>query len=292
MAENHNRTKAPRVSVIMPVYNADFFLGQAIESILGQTFTDFEFVIVDDGSRDRSWEIIEAYARADARIRAFRNAENFKLSKTLNRAIEASRGEYLVRMDSDDVSMPERLAIQVAFMDANPEVGVSGGTMQIINEQDKRIGVRRYYATDAEIRAHLFRFSPFSHPTIILRHAVLDKAGGYEHCFNPAEDYELYFRLGRISKFGNVPQTLLRYRVVPKSMTTGSTRAMESKTLEIRRKAVREYGYTMTLVDRIYGFVQWSTMFLVPVWGRVWLFNTLRGWIKTSREVVDEPRRD
>jgi glycosyltransferase involved in cell wall biosynthesis len=288
MAKQPKGTKAPRVSVILPVYNAEKFLRPALESILEQTFTELEVIAVDDGSRDKSWELLQEYARADTRVRIFQNAENLKLSKTLNRAISEARGEYVARMDSDDISLPGRVRIQVEYMDAHPKVGVSGGSMQIMNEQGALIGVRRYHLTDAEIRKHLFRYSPFSHPTIILRQSVLAQAGGYDHSFNPAEDYELYFRLGRISKFGNVPQTLLQYRVVPKSMTTGSTRAMESKTLEIRRKAVREYGYAMTPIDRMYGFMQWITMFLMPGRVRVWLFNTLRGWKKNSSEAVDE----
>jgi glycosyltransferase involved in cell wall biosynthesis len=269
-----------RVSVIMPVYNTETFLRPAVESILNQTYRDFEFIIVDDQSRDRCPEILRAYARRDQRIRLLRNPTNLKLSRTLNRAIEASRGEYLVRMDSDDVSEPDRIAKQVAYLDAHPEVGVAGGAMDIIDGQDRVIGVRRYFTTDQQIRAHLFRYSPFSHPTIVLRKTVLVQAGLYDPAFNPAEDYELYFRLGRLAKFGNLPDTLLRYRVVPRSMTTGSTRAMESKTLEIRRRAVKDYGYTLGFFDKLYGWLQWGTMFLMPGAFRVRLFNTLRGWIK------------
>ncbi|NTV51498.1 MAG: glycosyltransferase family 2 protein [Candidatus Firestonebacteria bacterium] len=276
------RSTAPcvRVSVIMPVYNTADYLPAAIESILKQTYRAFELILVDDQSRDRSPEILQNYARRDKRIRLLRNETNLKLSRTLNRAIEAARGEYLVRMDSDDVSLPDRIAKQVAYLDAHPEVGVAGGAMDIIDGQDRLIGVRRYALTDGEIRARLFCYSPFSHPTIILRKAVLLQAGLYDPAYNPAEDYELYFRLGRLAKFGNLADTLLRYRVVPKSMTTGSTRAMEVKTLEIRRRAVKEFGYRMTFFDKIYGSLQQITMRLMPGVWRVWLFNTLRGWIK------------
>ena len=269
-----------RVSVIMPVYNTEAYLKPALESILQQTYRKFEFIIVDDQSRDRCPEILRDFARRDARIRLLRNQTNLKLSRTLNRAIEASRGEYLVRMDSDDVSLPDRIAKQVAYMDAHPEVGVSGGAMDIIDGQDRLIGVRRYFETDKEIRARIFRYSPFSHPTIVLRKSVLLQAGLYDPAYNPAEDYELYFRLGRLAKFGNLADTLLRYRVVPRSMTTGSTRAMEKTTLAIRRRAAKDYGYTMTFFDKLYGWLQWGSMHFMPGALRVWLFNTLRGWMK------------
>jgi glycosyltransferase involved in cell wall biosynthesis len=264
----------------MPVYNTEAYLEAAIQSIRAQTYRKFEFIIVNDQSSDRSPKILRDYARRDKRIRLLHNRTNLKLSRSLNRAIKASRGEYLVRMDSDDVALPDRIAKQVAYMDAHPEVGVAGGAMDLIDGQGRVIGVRRYFQTDARIRARIFRYSPFSHPTIVLRKAVLLRAGLYDPACNPAEDYELYFRLGRLAKFGNLAETLLRYRIVPKSMTTGSTRAMESRTLEIRRRAVKDYGYTMTVFDKIYGGLQRGTMVLMPGAFRVRFFNLLRGWIK------------
>jgi glycosyltransferase involved in cell wall biosynthesis len=223
---------------------------------------------------------VQAYARRDPRIRLLRNAVNLKLCRTLNRAIAAARGEYLVRMDSDDVSLPDRIEKQVDYMDAHPEVGISGGAMEIIDEQGRPIGIRRYVQTDRELRRRLFRYSPFSHPTVIFRRAALDRAGVYDPRFEHAEDYELYFRLGRVAQFGNLPDVLLRYRRVATSVTSALTRTMESRTLEIRRVAVKEYGYAMTFFDKIYGCLQAGSRFLMPGAFRVRLFNLLRGWIK------------
>jgi glycosyltransferase involved in cell wall biosynthesis len=187
------------------------------------------------------------------------------ISRTLNVGLAEARGKYVVRMDADDISLPRRLEIQWKYMEAHPEVGVAGGVMQLMDENGQDLGRRIYHQEDREIRQHLFRYSPFSHPTIILRKAVLDKCGGYDPQYDLAEDYELYFRLGRVAKFGNVPDTLLRYRVAKKSLTAQVARRMELKTLEIRRKAATDYGYTPTPGDRLYGFLQWLSIFLIPV---------------------------
>lgn len=267
-----------RVSVIMPVYNAQKYLKPAIESVLQQTFTEFELVIVDDGSVDNSWEIIRSYARKSRRIVALQNTDNLKISKTLNRCLTAAQGEYVARMDADDIAAKERLAIQVAYMDAHPEVGISGGTMKLINDAGNIIGRRKYHLDDRAIRRHIFRYSPFSHPVIIMRKSVLDECGYYNPEYDFAEDYELYFRIGLKAKFGNVHDVLLYYRVLPKSITATLTKTMELKTLAIRKKAVQDYGYNMTIMDRIYWILQYISVYIIPCQIKIWVFNKISSW--------------
>ncbi len=270
-----NPGRRPKVSVIMPVYNAEHFLPEAIESILKQTFTAWEFIIIDDGSTDASWKIIREYARAEPRIVALRNGQNLRISRTLNRGLQTARGQYIARMDADDISALDRLEKQVAYMDQHPEVGVCGGKMQMINAAGAVIGQRPYYLTDSEIRRRIFRYSPFAHPTIIMRKAVLEKCGYYDPAFDYAEDYELYFRVGRIATFGNLPDVTLRYRVLPRSTTSSVTKKMELKTLAARKKAVKEYGYCMTRGDRIYLLLQYISVYTMPYAFKIWLFNQL-----------------
>lgn len=266
----------PKISVLMPAYNTEKYIAEAIESILNQTFKDFEFIIIDDCSIDRTWEIIQEYASKDDRIVALRNKKNLKLSGTLNKGIKIARGDYIARMDADDISFPNRLEKQLDFMEKHPEIGISGATMEIINEASSIIGKRKYHLTDSEIRKHIFKYSPFSHPLVIIRRSVLQKVGYYDPKYNPAEDYELYFRIGRCSKFGNLPDILLLYRIMPKSMTTGSTKKMELKTLAIRDRAVKEYGYKMTITDKLYWILQYFSVFIIPAPIKIWLFNQLR----------------
>lgn len=272
-------TTKPKVSVILPAYNAAKYLPEALQSILDQTFQDFEVVVVDDCSSDDTWKIIQDFAKKDKRVHPVQNAKNLKLSGTLNVAIAHSKGEYLARMDADDWSLPDRLAKQVAYMDAHPEVGVSGGSMEVCDEHLKVVSVRRYHQTDADIRRHLFRYSPFSHPLIMIRKSVLKDSGFYRGEFNPAEDYELYFRIGLHAKFGNIPDVLLKYRVVPKSMTTGGTRNMEQKTIQIRHLYSKQYD--MTWQDLVYTWIHQLTLFIVPSSWKIWAFNALRNRVNS-----------
>lgn len=267
--------KSPKISVVMPVYNAQAYLQEAIESILNQTFTYFEIIIVDGSSTDKSYEIIQKYAKADIRIVAIKTEKNLGLIKTLNMAIGIAKGKYIARMDADDISLPDRLIKQFDYMENNPEIGISGGTMQIIDNKGKSIGVRKYHLNDEQIRKNIFRYSPFSHPLIIIRRAILDKSGFYDQNYNHAEDYELYFRIGEYSKFGNLDATLLKYRVHNNSITISKIQKMEAMTLEIREKYSNGYGYSMTLFDKIYNIVIRMTYF-VPYKVKLQIFNLIR----------------
>jgi glycosyltransferase involved in cell wall biosynthesis len=267
---------APRVSVVMPVYNAEAYLAEAVESVLAQTFKDFELLAVDDASTDRSPELLAFYARKDPRVRVLRNPQNLMISRTLNAGLNQAQGEYLARMDADDVSLPDRLAKQVAYLDAHPRAGVVGGTMVITDATGRATGERRYHLTDAAIRRHLFRYNPFSHPLVMMRTAIVRAVGGYLPEYDFAEDYELYFRIGRKAEFGNLPDVLLRYRVVPRSLTAAVTRAMELQTLAVRRRAAKEYGYAMTGFDKIYWLLQYLSVYCIPPRWKSRLFSMLR----------------
>jgi len=270
------KTSNPLVSVLMPAYNAERYIGEAIESILNQTFDDFELVVVNDCSTDNTPKIIEDFAENDGRIRVLHNEKNLKLSRSLNRGIQVARGKYIARMDADDISLPGRLESQVKYMEENPEVGVSGGTMIIINETNAVIGKRRYWTGDEEIRKRIFRFSPFCHPAIIIRKSVLKKSGLYNHYYNPAEDYDLYFRIGQCAKFGNLREPLIKYRVVSGSMTTGDLKKMELKTIEIRKKFYESYH--ASLGDKVYNFLHYGSVVfpLIPAKQKIWLFSKVR----------------
>jgi len=259
----------------MPVYNAEVYLQEAIESILNQTFKDFEFIIIDGYSTDNSYEIIKKYAKIDGRIVAIRTDENLKLIETLNMAIRIAKGKYIARMDADDISLSNRLQKQFDYMENNSEIGISGGTMQIIDTKGKVIGKRKYHLNDEHIRKNIFLYSPFSHPLIIIRKEILDKTGCYDPEYSHAEDYELYFRIGKYAKFGNLEDILLKYRVHKKSVTISKIQKMEAMTLKIRKKYSTGYGYSMTLYDKIYNMIIRMTYF-IPYKIKIWIFNFIR----------------
>lgn len=270
------RTKSPAVSVLLPVYNAEKYVAVAIESILKQSFTNFEVIIIDDASLDKSWEIIKKYAKDDKRMVALRNKHNLGGCMILNKGLSLARGKYIARADHDDWSYPDRLEKQFEFMELHPEVGIVGGVMEIINETGKVIGKRKYNLSDREIRKKIFWYSPFSHPLVMIRKPVLDKVGYYNPAFAPADDYELYFRIGKESKFANLPDVLLKYRVVTNSMTHSLTKKMELATFRVRNIYAKDKYYKMNKIDKLFNVIQYFSIFIIPPGIKIRLFSLLR----------------
>lgn len=268
--------KNPKISVIMPNYNCEKYIAEAIESILIQTFTDFEFIIIDDGSSDNSWNIIQEYVKKDHRIIAIKNEENLKICKTLNKWIDLARWEYIARMDSDDISIVDRFEKQVQFLDKNLDVWIVGWTMEIMDENWNVYSQRKYNLNDAEIRKKLFRYSPFCHATTMYRKSIISKIGGYNIFLHDAEDYDLYFRIWKISNFSNITAVLYKMRVNKNSVTYKNTKRMELLTLFIRKKAVYEYWYKMNFWDKIYWVLQYLSIYIIPWKFKIWLFNLIR----------------
>ena len=266
----------PKISVVMPVYNAEAYIIDAIESILNQTFNEFEFIIIDDCSKDGCWEIIQKYARQDERIVAIRNDKNLKISKTLNKGIAIAKGKYIARMDADDCSYTDRLEKQYMFMEENPDIGICGGTMEVCDEHMNVIGTRKYKLTDKEIRKKIFYYSPFCHASTIYKTKYIQSIKGYNEYLYDAEDYDMYFRIGLLGKFANITDIIYRMRTNPNGVSILKSKRQEKLTLYIRIKAITEYGYKMRLVDKIYLLIQILNMYIMPQKVKIYLFNLIR----------------
>ena len=197
------------VTVLMPVYNGGKYLNEAIESILGQIYTDFEFLIIDDGSTDNSSQIIKSYS--DPRIRILDNEKNLGLAHTLNRGIASARGKYIARMDCDDIALPSRLGKQVSYMDAHPGVGVCGSWIRVINTLQNRVWAP---PVDSEsIKCKLLFGSPFAHSSVMIRRdAFLNLGLKYDPLYPHAEDYQLWVNAAVCLSLANIPEILLFYR--------------------------------------------------------------------------------
>ena len=197
------------VTVLMPVYNAAPFLYEAIASILQQTFTGFEFIIINDGSTDNSEQIILGFN--DPRIRYIKNETNLKLIATLNKGFAVANGKYIVRMDADDVSLNNRLECQVKYMEANTEVVMAGSWFESIGDVRKVVK----YETDINlIRFKMLYQTQFCHPTVIIKKSVLKELDVlFDPTYLHAEDYDLFSRLSYKFKVSNIPEVLLQYRV-------------------------------------------------------------------------------
>lgn len=215
--------KEVKVSVVMPVYNAELFLAEAIESILAQTFIDFEFIILNDGSTDKSREIIEKYAVQDARIVFVDDATNTGYVPRLNQGIALAKGEYIARMDADDISLPHRFTKQVTYLDSHKKIAVVGSSASTIDAYGKVGKGWTLRATPAETRVHFLFTNYVMHPTVMMRKSMIPE-GGYSTAFMPAEDFELWTRIlheQKERKNANViwsfPEPLLQYRSHPAS---------------------------------------------------------------------------
>lgn len=198
------------ISVLMPVYNGANYLKDAIDSILTQTLSDFEFIIIDDGSTDKSVEIVQSYR--DTRIRFYRNEKNTGIALTLNRGIALASGKYVARMDQDDISLPNRLAEQYNFMQKNPEVILSGAFSEKIGLDGTHLGIMLVPEDDKSLRTMLLFDSCFIHPLAIFDRVKALSVGGYSAQDHAAEDYGLWVKLAGVGKLANLNKILLKYR--------------------------------------------------------------------------------
>ncbi len=210
---------SPRVSVIMPVYNGEKYLADAVESILTQTFTDFEFFIIDDGSTDGTAEIVKHYANRDKRIRFLQHERNQGQTAAQNRGIKEASGKYIARMDADDVSLPQRLERQVNFLDANPDIGVVG-VGHLIVDQNLEPLVQRDRPKDHAVIVLNLLLSGFSLSggSMMIRHDTLKSVGGFDSRYR-VNDWELFVRLAPRTRFVNLPERLYLYRRHDHSIT-------------------------------------------------------------------------
>ncbi len=259
----------------MPAYNAEKYISEAIESILNQTFKDFEFIIVEDCSTDRTWEIIQDYAKKDEKIIIFKNKKNLGIAGNRNKLIGLAKGKYIVWQDADDVSLPYRLKDQFNFMEKNKDVGICGGWLQFFNEKGD-LGIRKYKKSDKDVRKTIFRFSPVSQPSAIVKKEAIDKAGLYDLNYPPAEDLDMSFRIGKKYKFANLQKVLIKYRESPSGATFTHLRTIEMKTFSVRLRHSDNKNYKMSLLDHIYNIFQYISMLILPAKLKIWLFNLLR----------------
>lgn len=203
-------TTGPAVSVVMPVYNGETFLEEALLSVLTQSLRDIEVIVVDDGSTDRTPEIL-AYV-TDPRVRVL-TQPNGGIAAALNFGVAHARGRYVARMDADDRCVPERLDRQVSFLETHPEVAAVGSSYRLIDESGAYLGVFGTLVGDQELRRDLFVRCPFGHGTMMIRLSALQELGGYDVGCVPAEDYDLWIRLMRRHQVANLPEALYEYRV-------------------------------------------------------------------------------
>jgi glycosyltransferase involved in cell wall biosynthesis len=207
------------ITILMPVYNAERYLASTLESILAQTYADFHFLIIDDGSTDSSLAVLRRYARHDLRIRLI-SRENRGYVQSINEGIELSRGEYIARMDADDIALPGRLESQLKYMEMHPEVVCLGGYYDLIDQHGRFLTTMTPPTEHEAIEEELLAgHTPICHPCAMLRREAVERVGNYDVSMTMADDLDLWLRLGEIGKLANLPFSILQYRLHPKSVS-------------------------------------------------------------------------
>lgn len=269
-------SKNPTISVVMPAYNAEKYIARAIESILSQTYKNFELIIVNDASKDKTLSIIKKYAKKDSRIRYVTNSKNKLIAYSLNRGIALAKGSIIARMDGDDVSTPERLKKQYAVLRAYPKVAIVGADLDVVSKKGKIISQRKYPTASSALKKLMFRYSPFSHPVVMFRKAVFNEFGGYREDIFPSEDIDLWFKIGSKYEFASIDKPLLKYTLIQNSSSHRKLRQLELLTFKIRLNAIKTLGYRPGMYDVIYNLLQYITAYLMPPEMRIRMYDILR----------------
>jgi hypothetical protein len=234
----------PTVSVVMSVFNGERFLSEAVDSVLNQSFRDFEFIIIDDGSTDGTADILARYQKADPRVVVHHHPNKGQVP-SLNTGCGLARGRYIARIDADDVALPERLERQVACLEQNPQVALLGSSISNIDEMGRHLSTWPLPTGDKEIKERLFGLQdiPFCHVTLVFRREAFRAVNGYRTAFAPAEDYDLWLRMAERWQLANLPEPLIKVRRRAHSLSfTSARQQVISRLVAWSASAIRRAG--------------------------------------------------
>ncbi|HEX2925590.1 MAG TPA: glycosyltransferase [Ruminiclostridium sp.] len=267
----------PKISILMPVYNTEKYLSRSIESVLSQTFKDFEIIAVDDGSNDNSVKLLEEYSRKDSRVKVFQNEKNRGVSYSLNHAIRHASAPLVARMDSDDIMVRDRLEKQFAYMQQNPDCVVLGGQELYINEKDEITGSTRFPLTDKEIKSKFFFFQPIADPTSMYNRSKIPAGEFYfDENLTVAEGLDLYFRLFKYGKFANLKDGLVLYRQREGSLFSTDLKRTFRFISKVRRRAKKQYGIKPPAIAGIVAFMQKIITSVLPLKTAVKMYDAIK----------------
>ncbi len=253
----------PKISVIMPFYNAQDYIGQAVESILSQSFSDFELILINDASSDRSDEIVAKYLK-DKRIIYIKNNSNKGIVYNLNFGLKLAKSAIVARMDGDDLSEPSRFAKQFDFMQKNPDISVVGSFVNIIDHTGRQIDKLTKPQNPKIIKEELIIYSPLVHPSVMFRKNDVLEVGGYREGYIYVEDIDLWYRLvyGGF-KISNVSEFLLKYRFHENS-TAKKSKMIAKKAFLLRQETINKFDLKVSLKKKILIYLQYFFGVLFP----------------------------
>lgn len=262
----NNKQNQSLVSVVMPVYNGSLFIGEAIESILGQTYKNFELIIVNDGSKDNSLKTIKHFAkRYPEKIKVISYKKNKGESAAANIGFKASKGEFIARMDADDIAYPTKLEKQVAFMLKNPLVIVVGAQADVINEQGQKTGTKSFPLIHQRIYEAYGYYHPMLHPACLFRRSLLpNQKKLWQNNHEPNDDYYTLFGLLSCGQFANLPQKLIAYRIHANNKSLQNPKAKVLFFIQIRRDAICDFGYQPSFKVIFANLIQFFGVLILP----------------------------
>ena len=231
----------PILSVLMPVFNSEQFVADAIKSILSQSFRDFEFLILDDASTDRSLEIIKNFEELDPRIKVFQNEKNLGVVESRNKLINLSKGKYIAWIDSDDIAINNRLETQISFLEKHQEIGLVGTDAIIIDENGKETGKWLFETDLQKLKIELFFHSPFLSSSVMIRKNCLSQ-NFYDPRFSVSEDFNLYSKISEHYETANIPEFLVKYRINSKGLSKSNTEKMEQLSVQVIKEHAERLG--------------------------------------------------
>ena len=251
-----------KISVVMAAFNAEKYLREAMDSILAQTYGDLELIVLDDKSTDGSLQILKEYAAADPRVVVLENEQNMGLTKSLNKGLAVAKGEYIARMDADDISVPDRFAKQVAFLDSHPDYSFVSCIGRYIDEEGREEQLRLFPETHEEICAMMPKVDAVMHPGVMFRREDIARIGNYCEDFRVVQDYDLWFRgMAAGYKFYNIQEPLVLFR------RNDSYNTRKSKAYRLVDYRVRKKGYKLNKIPlhkRVYLIVPLALAYIPP----------------------------
>lgn len=262
----------------MPVFNAAKYVEKAIYSVLSQTYSNFELIIIDDGSTDKSWAILKRLSKKDKRIRIYQNRINSGIGYTRKELAKLAKGKFAAIMDSDDIMFPDRLTIQAKFLQANPKVVVVGGQCVTIDEKGNESGYKKFPLKHDDIYSMMFTRMSIQQPASMINLSLVPKDfPWYDNSVSPVEDLDNLFHLFGSGKFANVAENVLYYRVYPSSSSLKNIKRTFWLTMKVRARAVFNYGYKPTLLAWIMMIPQMVAVTILPAEYVFPVYSWMRG---------------
>ena len=271
----------PFVSIILPVKDGERYLNEALDSIITQTYTNWEMIIVDDGSRDKTPYILKEYKSRDKRVSIITNKRSMGISKALNKGVKKAHGSFLARMDADDISYPNRLERQAQFLLKHKEIIAIGTQCDIIDAEGRKTSVKKFPLSHEEIYNAVFRFNPLQHPTLMINRVLLPRKFIFYDILDGAEDLNLLFKLFLYGKVANMDQSLLAYRIHGENSSFKKIKHIYRQALEARIHGILRYGYRPSIISIFSTCIQTILVLILPEFILCQLYFYARG-IKTS----------